>query len=148
MNMISKVLDSLSTKIVRINGSSMEPTLPDGSWVLVNRRAYGQSRKPVRFDVVRMENPSRRGHWIIKRIVGLPDEEVRLTDGRLFIDGVETPEPNLTGGGANEGQQHEWWPRAEEYVVLGDNRGASTDSRKFGTVAIGAIRGKVGRRIR
>lgn len=151
MNMIDRVLNLLFAQIVRISGSSMEPALPDGSWVLVNRRAFRRPQRPARFDIVRLEDPAQPGHWIIKRIVGLPGEEVRLDGGRLFVNGQETPEAHMAGLSkeqARDGGYHEWWPRADEYVVLGDNRGASTDSRKFGTARISSLRGKVGRRLR
>lgn len=106
----------------------------------MNRRAY-RSALPERFDVVRLEDPGRAGRWIVKRVIGLPGEQIRLTDGVLFVDDIETPEP-YTSGRASTGK-NEWWPRANEIVVLGDNRDASTDSRKFGTVSLTAVRGKV-----
>ena len=151
MNMISKALRVLSLKVVRVRGSSMEPTLPDGALVLVDRRAFRGPRRPERFDLVRLEDPERRGHWIIKRVVGLPDEEVRLGGDRLYVNGqevIETYERRPDEGHAAAAGVQEWWPAEDEYVVLGDNRSASTDSRKFGVVKIDMLRGKVGRRLR
>ena len=138
--MIARLLDILSTKFVRISGQSMEPTLSDRSWLRVNRRAY-RSASPERFDVVRLEDPGSAGHWIIKRVVGLPGEEVKLEDGVLFVNGSEIREPHLSIR-APAGK-YEWWLRGDEFVVLGDNRSASTDSRRFGPVSFSAIRGKV-----
>jgi signal peptidase I len=150
MNLFGRVQRALSLKIVSIHGSSMEPALPDGSCVIVDRRAFQSPRKPARFDIVRLEDPARRGHWIVKRIVGLPDEEVRLDGGLLFVNGKQVSEAYLgvlserhtVDAGINE-----WWARFNEYVVLGDNRNASTDSRKFGTVPIEGLRGRVSRRL-
>ena len=144
--MIDRFLDMLSSQLVRIRGASMEPTLPDGSWVVVNRRAFRGSRRPERFDIVRLEHPSERGLWIVKRVVGLPGEEVRLEGGRLFVDGEVVAEDYL--GDADTSGIHEWWPRDDEYVVLGDNREASTDSRRYGPVSEKLLRGRVGRRLR
>jgi signal peptidase I len=148
---IGKILDTASTPVVRVNGSSMEPTLSDGSWVLVNRRAFTAKRRPARFDIVRLENPDRPGHWIVKRIVGLPLEEVRLDGGALFIDGNSVEEAHLHQAGRLRVHEvtspQEWRPRAGEYIVLGDNRTASTDSRKFGSVRLSVLRGKIVRRI-
>ncbi len=146
--MIGRLLDILSAKLVRVGGSSMAPTIPGGSWILVNRRAFNWPRKPQRFDIVRVEDPSKPGRWLLKRVVGLPDEEVRLQDGRLEVDGSVVPEPHLNGAGDALAGKHEWWPCTNEYVLLGDNRAESTDSRKFGTVPIGAFRGKMMRRLR
>ena len=123
----------------------MKPTLPSGSYVLVNRRAYGNQRVPARFEIVRMEDPERRGHWILKRVVGLPGEEVSLVDGRLMVNGTPVQEPHTD---RVDTSNHSWWPRDDEIIVLGDNRAASTDSRKFGPVKLSALRGKVGRRLR
>jgi signal peptidase I len=142
---IEKFLDLLNTQVVRISGGSMEPTLPSGSHVLVYRRAYGNHRVPARFDIVRLENPEQRGHWIVKRVVGLPGEEVVLRDGRLIVDGMPVTETHVD---LSDGSNHSWWPRDDEIIVLGDNRSASTDSRKFGPVNLSALRGKVGRRLR
>lgn len=144
--MIGRILDILTVKLVRVGGASMEPTVPDGAWVFVNRRAFNWPRKPERFDIVRFEDPSKPGRWLLKRVVGLPDEEVRLEEGRLEINGSVMPEPYLDGSAEQPAAGHEWWPCTNEYVLLGDNRTASTDSRKFGTVPIGAFRGKVFRR--
>ena len=138
--MLSRALDILSTQFVRIRGRSMEPTLSDGAWVRVNRRAY-RRRAPERFDVVRLEDPSREGRWVVKRIVGLPGEEMRLEDGSLFVNDERVDEPHIRA--VTSTGMHEWWPRDDEFVVLGDNRDASTDSRRFGVVKLSAIRGKV-----
>lgn len=140
MRLIARLLDILSTKFVRISGQSMHPALSDGAWVRVNRRAY-RDATPARFDVVRLDDPSRAGRWIVKRVVGLPGEEVKLEDGVLFVNGSEIREPHLSIR-APAGK-YEWWLRGDEFVVLGDNRSASTDSRRFGPVSFSAIRGKV-----
>ncbi len=146
--MIGRILDILASKLVRVDGASMDPAVPDGSWVLVNRRAFNWPKKPQRFDIVRFEDPSKPGRWLLKRVVGLPDEEVRLLGGRLEINGTVVPEPHLSASSEPSNAKHEWWPCTNEYVLLGDNRTVSTDSRKFGTVPIGSFRGRVERRLR
>lgn len=147
--MIAGILDVLTAKLVKVRGSSMEPTFPDGSWVLVNRRAFRWPRKPERFDVVRLEDPSQPGRWLIKRVVGLPDEEVILDGAKLLVNGEPIAEPHLIEGLVTDlAEWYEWKPCTNEYVVLGDNRGASTDSRKFGTVPISKFVGRVRRRLR
>ncbi len=144
--MIGKLLEILTSKIVRIDGSSMEPALPDRAWVIVSRWAYSGSLKPARFDIVRFEDPESPGRWLVKRIVGLPGEEVVLAKGALQIDG-EKIEDRFAAATGEDQLDHSWWPRDGEYVVLGDNRSGSRDSRKFGTVQAKAITGKVVRRL-
>ena len=119
----------------------MEPAIVEGAWVISSRLGF-RRRAPVRFDVVRFEDPGVDGHWILKRIVGLPGEEVVLRAGELFVDGravVDTYAHYVQ----SPSDKFEWWPRNDEYVVLGDNRLFSTDSRKFGPVKRSAIRGRV-----
>ncbi|MBT4125848.1 MAG: signal peptidase I [Chloroflexi bacterium] len=127
--------------MIKVRGRSMEPAIGENSWV-ISLRAGFRRREPQRFDVVRLEDPHTDGHWILKRIIGLPGEEVALNAGDLLVNGesVEDPFaycPDLTT------DNHEWWPRDDEYVVLGDNRSASTDSRKFGPVKRSSLRGRI-----
>lgn len=119
----------------------MEPSFSENTYVAVLRAGY-RRREPRRFDVVKLEDPREPNRLIIKRIVGLPGEEVALKAGELLIDGELTAEPHaycpdpLT-------DNSEWWPRGDEFVVLGDNRMESTDSRKFGMIKRSSIRGRV-----
>jgi signal peptidase I len=119
----------------------MEPAISEGSWVISFRAGF-RRRGPQRFDVVRSEDPRSPGHWIMKRIVGLPSEEVALRDGELFVDGKLVSD-SFAYCPDSVTDKHEWWPRDDEYVVLGDNRAGSTDSRKFGPVKRSSFRGRV-----
>ena len=119
----------------------MEPSIIEGSWVISFRLGF-RRRVPARFDVVRIEDPEIVGHWILKRIVGLPGEEVLLKAGELFVDGQAIADTHAHYPQAPSGK-FEWWPSNDEYVVLGDNRLVSTDSRKFGPIKRSAIRGRV-----
>lgn len=137
--MFERLLEALSRQLVRVRGESMAPTLGDGDWVVVSRRAYVR-RSPSRFDVVRFVDPRRPGSWSVKRIVGLPSERVELRGGVLEIDGRELENPHGIPGDSSE---HLWAPGPGEYVVLGDNRTRSTDSRDYGPIAFSAITGAV-----
>lgn len=137
-SLFERALSLACSKWVKVRGDSMHPTLSDGAWVRVDRRAY-LSLAPRRFDVVLIEHPQRAGFWEIKRVVGMPGERVELIGGVLMVDRVEvqdvvaTPDP----------QSYEWQLRDDEYVVLGDNRRQSTDSREFGAVDARRIVGRV-----
>jgi signal peptidase I len=119
----------------------MEPAISEHSWVIAFKAGF-RRRDPARFDIVRLEDPRSAGHWIMKRIVGLPGEEVALRDGQLFIDNELVLDPHAYCPDPQV-DNHEWWPRDDEFIVLGDNRTASTDSRKFGPVNRSSFRGRV-----
>ena len=105
----------------------------------VDRRAYINSA-PSRFDVVLIEHPHRPGLLEVKRLVGLPGEEVALGAAGLMVNGVHTAQPIAS---MPEDYAREWRLGAGQYVVLGDNRAQSTDSRDFGAVERKQIKGRV-----
>lgn len=135
------LIEWVSVQIVRVRGKSMEPAIGANSWVFASRAGF-RARGVRRFDVVRLEDPREQNHWIVKRIIGLPGEELSLKNGVLFIDGNPVADP-FAYCPVPVTDDFEWWPRDDEFVVLGDNRAGSTDSRKFGPVKRSAIRGRV-----
>ncbi len=135
-----KLLDRLTSKWVLIVGHSMHPALRDRQRVRVSRRAFKRST-PARWDIVLFEHPERERFWETKRIIGLPGEFVRLIAGRLQIDGLDIDVPFIYGGQPR--MDRTWALRDDEYVVMGDNRRRSTDSRTFGSVPRRNILGKV-----
>jgi signal peptidase I len=118
----------------------MEPALRDGQYLLVNKLAYKFSH-PRRGDIVVFPSPQDRRRVLIKRIVGLPGEEVAIVSGQVYINGVALDEPYILKANANGS----WGPRVlgpNEYLVLGDNRDNSNDSRSFGPISEEDIIGK------
>ena len=80
----------------------------------------------------------------MKRIIGLPGEEVCLSDGFLLIEGKRLHEPYLKGLPAYLGLDEFSWKLGDgEYFAMGDNRVHSTDSRDFGPLSLGQIVGRV-----
>ncbi len=134
------VVERLISKWVVIVGHSMYPTLRDGQRVRVSRRAY-RIRSPERWDVAFFEHPRRDGFWETKRVIGLPGESVILENGRLYIDGKEFDEPFIFG--VQPRVNREWQLQDNEYILFGDNRRRSTDSREFGPVPRDHIAGRV-----
>lgn len=130
----------------RVPSDSMLPGLQPGDHVLVNRFLYGSgspwlpARQPRRFDVVVLEG--KPGLWLIKRIVALPGERVEVQAGRVLIDGepVEASAPHLgptTTTTATSPVPPNFGPLRlgeEQYLVLGDHRSVSIDSRTFGPI--------------
>ena len=128
--------------LVRVRGDSMLPTLGDGQYVLT--RPLGGERPLRRGDIIVFREPGARGQCYIKRVVGLPEEFIEFEGGQVWIDGE--PRPELGSVAAPAGGRdfaRRWHTGAGEYFVLGDNRGDSADSRRFGPVAEGLIGGRV-----
>lgn len=105
---------------VRVAGSSMEDTLCSGDAVLV-LRLY---EEPKRGDVVQCSFPGRDGTYV-KRVIGLPGETVDFRDGALHIDGRVISEPYVS----SHTEDFHAVLGADDYLVLGDNRAESYDSR-------------------
>src|SRR5687768_1597551 len=138
----------------RVDGESMLPNLDDGQMLLVNRNAYqyfdfGGERyypfdPPERGDVIVFDPPTGSDKPYIKRVIGLPDEEVTFSDGKVFIDGELLDEDYIeerTGCGRRLDHCDVVVP--DGYVfVLGDHRTNSSDSRSFGAVPVENIVGK------
>lgn len=127
-----------------VNGVSMQPTLSDGDNLIVDKLSY-RFHDPDRFDIIVF--PQEDGRYFIKRIIGLPGENVRIDeDGFIYINGEKLQESYgkevmLDPGLAKDGIQL----GADEYFVLGDNRNNSEDSRyaDMGNVKKRNIIGKV-----
>ena len=117
----------------------MLPSLASGDLVLVTRLRPPLLRGAVVISVHRTD-PDRRS---IKRVVGLPGEEVSLVDGLVTIGGEQLEEPYLAGLPAAPGlAEGRWRIDEDECFVMGDNRAHSTDSRAYGPVRLDSIVGE------
>ena len=140
---LQKIVTFFRAERVTVTGSSMEPGYADGDRLVVDSRQYG-SGGPSRFDVVLIRASAQRQD--LKRVVGLPGERVSLDSRGLMIDGVVMDEPHVADSGQTTLAEHHWEAAEGEYVVLGDNRAPSTDSRDYGLVKRSQIIGPVMRR--
>ena len=144
------LLNALFSSPVRVEGDSMIPTLEDRQLVLVVRPVFPWNRLR-RGDVVVLTPPSPtpglpEGTWFIKRVAGMPDEEIVLAGGRLYVDDMLLADLSRVGAhrsGNAEFDRREWWNGPDEYFVLGDNPGDSRDSRAFGPVRGDRVIGRV-----
>lgn len=123
------VLNTLTGRF-QVRGSSMEPTLQDGQYLVISKLSYWVST-PRRGDIIVFHPPNGTSDDYIKRIVGLPGEQLRIRGGEVLVDGVPLQEPYVVNQGAYSGS---WELGNDEFFVLGDNRGNSSDSHMWGTL--------------
>ncbi|QKY71563.1 signal peptidase I [Lentibacillus sp. CBA3610] len=135
-----------------VNGESMEPTLYDGNLLMVNKVVYNLTDID-RFDIIVFHANQQNDY--VKRVVGLPGDELVYENDKLYVNGEYVPEEFLEPfQNVNEHQ-----PYTEDFTlegitgsakvpegklfVLGDNRGDSLDSRNIGFINIEQLVGKV-----
>jgi signal peptidase I len=131
------VINALTGRF-RIEGPSMKPTLHEGQYLIISKLVY-KLHPPQRGDIIVFHHPQDPARDLIKRIIGLPGEEVEIRDSRVYVNGVRLEEPYVTNWGGRSSHQ-ELGP--DEYFVLGDNRPNSDDSRSWGGLAREMIVGK------
>lgn len=122
-----------------VKGASMDPNFFDGDYLIIDEISYRFSA-PEREDVIIFRYPLDQSQFFIKRIIGLPGETVKVEDGKIFIKNKSIASgefvldessylENISTAGNVEMSLGD-----DEYFVLGDNRDASSDSRKWGAI--------------
>lgn len=114
---------------IRGVGVSMEPTIEDGDLMFVNRVAY-RFRAPARGDIVAVRIAGRSVVYV-KRLLALPGDRVAFVDGVLWRNGVSVDEPYVSKRAG--WQLDEVTLGADDYFVVGDNRGMVMAQHEFGT---------------
>lgn len=130
-----------------VKGSSMQPNFHDGDYLIVDEISYGIG-KPQRGDVIIFKYPNNPSEFFIKRVIGLPGESVELKNNTITIYNNENPTGFVLDESAylaktvtTSGDVFQELA-SDEYYVLGDNRGASSDSRAWGVLKDRYIIGK------
>ncbi len=131
------VINGLSAR-VRVDGFSMNPTLQDGEYVLVNRLAY-KFGAPQRGDIIVFHFPLDESQDLIKRVIGLPGDVIRVQNGMVLVNGEKLNEPYIAEAPLYAG---EWLVPEGSLFVMGDNRNDSSDSHSWGPVTMERIIGK------
>lgn len=136
-------------------GSSMQPTLYDGQRLFINKAVYFDGpfsdllpflHPPRRGDVIVFDHPEKSGFSAIKRIIGMPGETIEIRRGYVYITPADLEEayileePYISERPNDSFGPYEIPP--DHYFVLGDNRGNSLDSRKWGAIPEDDIVGK------
>jgi signal peptidase I len=136
---IAVLINLFLAQATRVYGSSMEPNLHTDQRLVVEKVSY-RLHTPHRGDVVVVRMPERGPDLLIKRIIALPGETIDIRNGTVYINQQPLDEPYLV---RRSGSSYGPTTVPEGHVfVLGDNRGASNDSRVFGAVSIDRIVGR------
>ena len=163
----------------RIPSESMERTLLVGDFLLVNKMIYGKTgvwshllpyQQVQRGDIIVFHFPLNPADHVVKRVVGIPGDRIRLVNGAVYRNGQAVTEPYAVyesaeddsfrdqfpaGGYTNPGIDYHWWQTMRgdvlngelivpsgSYFVMGDNRNHSRDSRYWGFVPRANIVGR------
>jgi signal peptidase I len=130
-------INAISARI-RVEGSSMQPTLNDGEYMIINRLAY-KLGSPTIGDIIVFHPPRDLAEEYIKRVIGLPGDRVVVSRGRVIVNDQPLDEPYIAAPPAYEGS---WKVPSGSLFVLGDNRNNSSDSHSWGPVRIDEVIGR------
>ena len=136
---IALLINLFLAQATRVYGQSMEPNLHTDQRLVVEKVSYN-FHAPQRGDVVVLKVNDAAEDLLIKRVVGLPGETVEIKNGHVYIDGEILAEDYLTQ--TTRGYHGPIYVPPLHIFVLGDNRGASNDSRAFGPIPLKRIIGR------
>jgi signal peptidase I len=126
---------------VKVEGTSMMPSLDDQERIFVNKYVY--RLEPIqRGDIVVFRYPRDTSKSFIKRVIGLAGDHIRIESGEVFVNGEALEEDYVPAAYADQRSYPETVVPPNSYFVLGDHRTMSNDSRDFGVVNLGYIYGK------
>lgn len=130
----------------QVDGRSMEPNFHNGEYILTDKLSY-RIHPPKRGDVVVFHSPQDERVDFIKRIVGVPGDTLEVSGGHVYLNGtrleedyINDPGQVLAGRFMHEDQSIE--VTDGHYLVMGDNRLHSSDSREWGLVTTAEIVGR------
>jgi signal peptidase I len=142
----------------RIPSASMEPTLLRGDFIFADKRVNcpGCKHHIQRGDLAIFVYPNDRTKYYIKRIIGMPGDEIQIENRQVKVNGISitgvVQGKEVTESGANgnylvhwaegESASRQWMVPQGQVFVLGDNRNRTTDSRKFGTIPLRDVVGR------
>ena len=127
-----------------VKGASMEPNFDDGEYVIIDEISYN-FKQPARGEVIVFKYPNDPSQYYIKRIIGLPGENIKINNKKVFLvkDGKETEVREDYLGNIITSADVNVQLGINEYFVMGDNRTKSFDSRQWGPLLKKHIIGKV-----
>lgn len=126
---------------VKVEGGSMEPGLEDQERIFINKLVY-RWEKIERGDIIVFRYPRDPRKSFIKRVIGIPGDQVRISYGHVYINGKPQEEDYVPPEYADSRSYPMTIIPPGSYFVLGDHRSMSNDSRDFGPVQRSYIYGK------
>jgi signal peptidase I len=126
---------------VKVEGGSMEPGLEDQERIFINKLVY-RLEAIGRGDIIVFRYPRDPSKNFIKRVIAIPGDRIRVTHGRVYLNGQLTREPYVPELYQDSISYAEITVPPDSYFVMGDHRTMSKDSRDFGPVARDLIYGK------
>lgn len=132
-----------------VQGQSMEPNFHNGDYLIIDELSY-RLREPQRGEIVVFKFPQDTSQYYIKRIIGLPGETLEIDGSRIIVFNQENPNGlilredylDIANRQVDLGKI-KITLREDEFYVLGDNRRASYDSRRWGVLPQKDIIGRV-----
>jgi len=145
--LIALLINLFLAQATRVYGQSMEPNLHTDQRLVVEKLSYNRHFRhylglsgPEQGDIVVIRLSSQGSELLIKRVIGLPGDEVAIHDGRVFVNGQALSESYVAGN--TTGSYGPITVPPLNVFVLGDNRNFSNDSRSFGFVPLKDVIGR------
>ena len=132
------IINVISTRI-RVEGHSMEPSFHDNNYIVVSKLTY-KFKEISRGDVIVFEYPLAPDEDFIKRVIGLPGDQIEVRGGAVYLNGEILKEDYIKSAPIRE--QPTFVVPENMIYVMGDNRNNSSDSRSWGPLPIENIIGK------
>ncbi len=127
-----------------VSGNSMDPNIKHGQYLIIDEISY-RFREPERGEVIVFKSPPEPSKYYIKRIIGLPGDTVKISNGQITItndtypEGFVLQEPFISHTLKDSAT---FTVPSDKYFVMGDNRSGSYDSRSWGSLPKDNIRGR------
>ncbi len=129
-----------------VRGASMEPSFFSGDYLIVDQISY-RFNDPQRGEVIVFNYPLDKSQRFIKRIIGLPGETIEIRSNEIIINDKEektlVDEEYIFPDLSPSEESLVFYLQEDEYLVLGDNRNSSSDSREWGPIKEDDITGRV-----